>query len=198
MEAPTQNDFSPTDRIFRWWAISTLAVNIAVSALILLFLTVGPGKVKETGGLMDMYILFYHMVREGGGIVGAVYLIIFSSNAVLLGRLLYHKCKPKQLDEKVAIRTVMSNIAIKSWTVLILLMDIAAIVFPILTMYLRRPDVSDAAMAGEVYASSGSSSSIDQWLYFCVFLWTVIFTSNTLLLFRSLFHKCDSSERSIS
>jgi len=195
MDALKQSDLSPTDRIFKWWTIITLVVNIAVSALILLFLTVGPGKVKETGGLMDMYILFYHMVREGGGIVGAVYLIIFSSNAVLLGRLLYHKCKPRKLDEKVAVRTVMSNITIKSWTVLILLMDIAAIVFPILTMYLRRPDVSDAAMSVEVYTAGGSSSSIDQWLHFCVFLWVLFFTSNTLLLFRSLFHKCDRQEQ---
>jgi len=90
-----------------------------------------------------------------------------------------------------AFRAFMSDTAIKSWTVLIVLTDIAAIVFPILTMYLRRPDVSDAAMSGEVYTAGGSVSSIDQWLYFCVFLWTVIFTSNTLLLFRSLFHKCD-------
>jgi hypothetical protein len=134
------------------------------------------------------------MVREAGGIIGAIYLLIFGSNAILLGRILYHKCKPKRLEKKVAVRAVISNIGIKSWTVLIILIDIAAIVFPILTMYLRRPDVSDAAMSGEVYTSRGSSSSIDQWLYFCVYLWVLIFTSNTLLLFRSLFHKCDRRE----
>jgi hypothetical protein len=173
-------------------------VDVAISALIFLFLTVGLGKVKETGGLPDMLILFYHMVREGGGIVGAVYLLIFGSNAVLLGRILYHKCKPKQLDGKLAVRTVMSNIGIKVWTVLILLIDVAAIVFPFLTMVLRRPDVSDAATSGEVYTAGGSSSSIDQWLRFCVFLWTLIFTSNTLLLFRSLFHKCDRQEQATS
>jgi hypothetical protein len=194
MEAPTQIDLSPSARVFKWWTMITLAVNIAISALILLFLTVGPVKVKETGGLMDMYILFYHMVREGGGIVGSVYLLIFGSNAVLLGRILYHKCKTRQLGEKLSARAVMSNIGIKSWTVLILLIDIAAIIFPILTMYLRRPDVSDAAISGEVYTSGGSSSSTDQWLHFCVFLWTLIFTSNTLLLFRSLFHKCNRRE----
>jgi len=134
---------------------------------------------------------FASALARGSGIG----LVIFASNAYLLGRILYHKCKSKQLDEKVAVRAVMSNIGIKSWTVLILLNDIAAIVFPILTMYMRRPDVSDAAMSGEVYTSGGSSSSIDQWLYFCVFLWTLIFTSNTLLLFRSLFHKCDGLEQ---
>jgi hypothetical protein len=185
----------PSDRIFKWWIITTLAVNIAISALIFLFLTVGLGKVRETRGLMFMLILFYHMVREAGGIVGAIYLLIFGSNAVLLGRILYHRCKHKQLDEKLAVRTVLSNIGIKAWTVLILLIDIAAIVFPILTMYLRHPGTegSHAAMAGEVYASAGSRSGLtaDDLLYFCVFLWTLIFTSNTLLLFRSLFHKCD-------
>ena len=66
MEAPKQSNFSPSYRIFKWWTISTLAVNIAISALILLFLTVGLGKVRETGGLMDMLILFYYMVREAG------------------------------------------------------------------------------------------------------------------------------------
>lgn len=197
MEAPKQIDFSPSDRIFRWWTIITLAVNIAISALIFLFLTIGLGKVKETGGLMDMLILFYGMVREGGGIVGAIYLLIFGSNAFLLGRILYHKCKTRNLDEKIAVRPVMSNIAIKSWTVLILLIDIAAIVFPILTMVLRRSDVSYATTHGEVYTAGGSSSSIDQCLHFCVFLWVLIFTSNTLLLFRALFHKCDSSEHCV-
>jgi hypothetical protein len=78
------------------------------------------------------------------------------------------------------------------------MMDIAAIVFPILTMYIRRSEVSYAEMHGEVYTSGGSSSSIDQWLYFCVFLWTLIFASNTLLLFRSLFHKCDRQEQATS
>ncbi len=196
METSGQIDFSPADRIFKWWTISTLAVNTTISALILLFLTVGLGKVRETGGLTDMLLLFYYMVREAGGIAGAIYLLIFGSNAVLLGRILYHRCKPRQLEEKIAVRTVMSNIAIKSWTVFILLIDVAAIVFPFLTMFLRHlgKEGSHAAMAGEVYASGGSSSSIEQWLYFCIFLWTLIFTSNTLLLFRSLFHKCDRQE----
>ncbi|NIP23053.1 MAG: hypothetical protein GWN67_27170 [Phycisphaerae bacterium] len=198
MEAPKQIDFSPSDRIFKLWTIITLAVNITISALILLFLTVGLGKVKETRGLMDMFILFYHMVREAGGIVGAIYLLIFGSNAVLLGRVLYHKCKTKQIDGKLAVRTVMSNIAIKSWIVLILLIDIAAIVFPILTMALRRSDVSHARTHGEVYTAGGSSSSIDQWLHFCVFFWVLIFTSNALLLFRSLFHKCEKPEQATS
>ena len=147
---------------------------------------------------MDMLILLYHIVREAGGIVGAIYLLIFGSNAVLLGRILYHKCKAKQLDEKLAVRAVMSEIGIKVWTILILLIDIAAIVFPFLTMYLRHPGTegSHAAMAEEVYPAAGSSSGLtaDTLLYFCVFLWTLIFTSNTLLLFRSLCHKCDRRE----
>lgn len=151
---------------------------------------------------MDMLILFYYMVREAGGIIGAIYLLIFGSNAVLLGRILYHKCKPKQFEEKVVVRAVMSNIGIKSWTVLILLIDIAAIVFPFLTMVLRHPGTegSHAAMAGEVYSDGRSSSGFtaDTLLYFCVFLWTIIFASNTLLLIRSLFHKCDRGEPFIS
>jgi len=136
------------------------------------------------------------MVREAGGIIGAIYLLIFGSNAVLLGRILYHKCKPNQLEEKVAVRAVMLDIGIKSWTVLILLTDIAAIVFPILTMYLRQPDVSYAEMHREVYplAHQPSGLTADTLLYFCVFLWTLIFTSNTILLFRSLCHKCDKRE----
>jgi hypothetical protein len=192
METSGQFDYSPADRILKWWTISTLAVNTAISALILLFLTVGLGKVRETGGLTDMLLLFYGMVREAGGIAGIIYLLILGSNAVLLGRILYHRCKSRHFDEKLTVRAVMSNIAIKSWTVLILLIDFAAIVFPILTMYLRHPGTegSHAVMAGEIYASGGSHSSIEQWLYFCVFLWTLTFTSNTLLLFRGLFHKC--------
>jgi putative copper export protein len=126
-------------------------------------------------------------------------LIVFASNAFLLGRSLYHKCgKPKQLEEQVTVRANRLDWGIKVWTVLIILVDISAVVFPFLTMYLRGPDVSDAAMSGEVYTSDGSSSSIDQWLYFCVFLWTLIFTSNTLLLFRSLVHKCDKPEQATS
>jgi hypothetical protein len=136
--------------------------------------------------LTDM-LSFASLLARGSGIG----LVIFTSNAFLLGRILY-------LDEKVAVRTIMLDIGIKSWTVLIILMNIAAIVFPILTMYLRRPDVSDAAMSGEVYTVDGLSSSIDQWLYVCVFLWMLIFTSNTLLLLRNLFHKCDRGEHFIS
>ncbi|MHC4692963.1 MAG: hypothetical protein ACYS67_09485 [Planctomycetota bacterium] len=198
METSGQIYFSPSDRIFKWWTVSTLGVNVAITALILLFLTIGLGKVKEIGGVMDMLIFFYHMVKEGGGIVGAIYLLIFGSNAVLLGRVLYHKCKTRQLDEKPAVRTVISNIAIKSWTVFILLINIAAIVFPILTMILRRSDVSYATTHGEIYTAGGSRSTVDQWLYFCVFLWTLIFISNTLLLFRSLVHKCDRKEHATS
>jgi hypothetical protein len=124
-------------------------------------------------------------------------LAVFASNAYLLGRSFYHKCKPKQLEEKVAVRAAILEIGIKVWTVLIMLINVAAIVFPILTMYLRRPDVSYAEMHEEVYyPAAGSSSGLtaDKWLYFCVFLWTLIFTSNTLLLFRSLCHKCDRRE----
>lgn len=193
MGARGQSIFSPSERIYKWWITSTLAVNAAISALIFLFLTVGLGKVRETGTIADMLLLFYYMVREGGGLIGAIYLLIFGSNAVLLGRILYHKCKTKQLEEKGAVRATMSHIGIKLWTVLIILVDIAAIVLPFLTMYLRHPGTegSHAAAAGELYASGGSRSTADQLLYFCVFLWTLIFTSNTLLLLRSLFHKCE-------
>jgi len=196
MEVSRQGVFSPSERIFKWWITSTLAVNVAISALIFLFLTIGVGKVRETGTIADMLLLFYHMIREAGGIAGAIYLLIFGSNAVLLGRILYHKCKPEQLGEKAAVRATISNIGIKLWTVLIILIDVAAIVFPLLTMYLRHPGTEDshAAMDGELYASGGSHSTADQWLHFCVFLWTLIFTSNALLLLRSLFHKCEMGD----
>lgn len=199
MEAPGQSVFSPSERIFKWWITSTLAVDVAISALIFLFLTVGLGKVREAGTIADMLLLFYHIVREAGGIAGAIYLLIFGSNAVLLGRILYHKCKPERLEEKAAVRATMSNIGIKLWTVLIILVDIAAIVLPLLTMYLRHPGTegSHAAAAGELYASGGSRSTADHLLYFCVFLWALIFTSNTLLLFRSLFHKCERGDNYI-
>ena len=82
----------------------------------------------------------------------------------------------------------------KLWTVLIILINIAAIVFPLLTMYLRRPDVSYAEMHEEVYPHAGPSPFLtaDKFLYVCVFLWTIIFVSNTLLLICNLFHKYDS------
>jgi hypothetical protein len=139
---------------------------------------------------------FASALARGSGIG----LVIFASNTYLLGRILYHKCKPKQLEEKVAVRAVMLDIGIKSWTVLIILMNIAAIVFPILTMVLRRPDVSYAEIHEEVYPATGSSSGLtaDDLLYVCVFLWTIIFASNTVLLIRNLFHKCDRGEHFIS
>ena len=197
METSGQIDYSSSEIIFKWWTIITLGVNIAVAALILLFLTVGPGQLKETGTMTDMLILFYHMVKEAGGIVGIVYLFIFGSNAFLLGRILYHRCcKPDQIEEKVAVRAVMSNVGIKLWTVLIVLIDIAAIVFPILTLLIRRPDTegSYATTAGELYSASVLASGLtgDQLLHICVLLWTFLFASNTILLIHSLFHRCEA------
>jgi len=188
MEAPKQSDFSPSEGIFKWLTIITLVTDVGI--FVFACLPIWPLFKSVLGASLTEMLSFASYLARGCGIG----LVVFASNAYLLGRILYHKCKPKQLEEKVAVRAVMSNIGIKSWTVLILLIDVAAIVFPILTMYLRRPDVSDAAMSGEVYTSGGSSSTVDQWLYFCVFLWTLIFTSNTLLLFRSLCHKCDKRE----
>jgi len=161
-----------------------------VGILLFACLPIWPLFKSVLGASLAEMLSFASTLARGCGIG----LVVFASNAYLLGRILYHKCKPRKLDEKVAVRTVMSNIAIKLWTVLIILVDIAAIVFPLLTVHLRRPDVSDTTMSGEVYTAGGSSSSIDQWLRFCVFLWTLIFTSNTLLLFRSLFRKCDVPE----
>jgi hypothetical protein len=189
MEALKQGDLSPNDRIFKWWTIITLVTDVGI--FVFACIPIWPLFKGVLGSRPAEMLSFASALARGCGIN----LVVFASNAYLLGRFLYHKCKTRQLEEKLAVRTVMSNIAIKSWIVLIILIDIAAIIFPILTMYLRRTDVSDAAMAGEVYASSGSSSSIDQWLYFCVFLWTLIFTSNTLLLFRGLFHKCGGQEQ---
>ena len=192
MEAPKQSDFSPSGRIFKWWIIITLVTDVGI--LVFACLPIWPLFESVLGASMTDMLSFASLLARGSGIG----LVIFASNAYLLGRILYHKCKPKQLDEKVAVRTIMSDTGIKVWTVFIILTDFAAIVFPILTMVLRRPDVSDAAMSGEVYTSDGLSTSIDQWLYVCVFLWTLIFTSNTLLLFRNLLHKCDRGEHFIS
>ena len=194
MEAPKQSDFSPSDGIFKWWTIITLVTDVGI--FVFACLPIWPLFKGVFGSRLTEMLSFASTLARGCGIG----LVVFASNAYLLGRVLYHKCKTKQLDEKPAFRTVMSNIAIKSWTVLILLIDIAAIVFPFLTMYLRHPGTegSHAAAAGELYASGGSRSTTDQLLHFCVFLWTLIFTSNTLLLFRSLFHKCDGNEHCVS
>ena len=192
MEAPKQSDFSPSEGIFKWWIIITLVTDVGI--LVFACLPIWPLFESVLGATLTDMLSFASTLARGSGIG----LVIFASNAFLLGRILYHKCKPRQVDEKVAVRTIMSEIGIKVWTVLIILMNIAAIVFPILTMVLRRPDVSDAAMSGEVYTADGLSTSIDQWLYFCVFLWTIIFTSNTVLLIRNLFHKCDRGEDFIS
>lgn len=192
MEAPKQSDLSPSDRVFKWWTIITLVTDVGI--FVFACLPIWPLFESVLGSSLAEMLSFASALARGCGIG----LVVFASNGYLLGRILYHKCKPKQLEEKAAVRAPISKIGIKVWTVLIILTDVAAIIFPILTMYLRRPDVSDAAMSGEVYTSDGSSSSIDQWLYFCVFLWTLIFTSNTLLLIRNLFHKCDRGEHLIS
>ncbi len=197
MEAPKQSDFSPSEGIFKWWIIITLVTDVGI--LVFACLPIWPLFESVLGtGLTDM-LSFASALARGSGIG----LVVFASNAYLLGRSFYHKCgKPKQLEEQVVVRANRLDIGIKAWTVLIILIDVAAIVFPILTMYLRRPGTegSHAAMAGELYASSGSTSGLtaDDLLYVCVFLWTIIFASNTVLLIRNLFHRCGRSEHFIS
>ena len=190
MEVQKQTVFSSPDRIFKWWTIITLVADVAI----LLFACLPIRKLLwnlRGAVLIDMLVLASIIARAGG-----IGLILFASNAFLLGRILYYKYKPNQLDVKVAAHTPISNIGIKSWTILILLINISAIVFPFLIMYISRPEVSYAEMHEEVYPSAGSPSGLtaDKLLYLCVFLWTLIFTSNTLLLFRGLFHKCDRRE----
>ena len=194
MESAKQSDFSPSDRIFKWWTIITLVTDVGI--FVFACLPMWPLFKSVLGASLTEMLSFASYLARGSGIG----LVVFASNAYLLGRILYHKCKPKQLDEKLAVRTVMSNIGIKSWTVLMILIDVAAIVFPILTMVLRRSDVSYAEMHEEVYPAAGSSSGLtaDDLLYVCVFLWTIIFASNTVLLIRNLFHKCDRGEHFIS
>lgn len=194
MEAAKQSDFSPSERIFKWWIIITLVTDVGI--LVFACLPIWPLFESVLGATLTDMLSFASALARGSGIG----LVIFASNAYLLGRILYHKCKPKQLEEKVAVRAVMSEIGIKVWTVLIILIDVAAIVFPFLTMVLRRPDVSYAEMHEEVYPAAGSSSGLtaDTLLYFCVFLWTIIFASNTVLLIRNLLHKCDRGEHFIS
>ncbi len=195
MEAPEQSDFSPSDRISKWWTIITLVTDTAI--LLFACLPVRTLLWNLRGAVLIDMLSFASALARGSGIG----LVVFASNAFLLGRILYHKCgKPKQLEEQVAVRANRLDWGFKVWTVLIILIDIAAIVFPILTMYLRSPDVSYAEMHEEVYPAAGSSSGLtaDTWLYFCVFLWTLIFTSNTILLFRSLCHKCDRREPKVA
>jgi hypothetical protein len=195
MEAPKQSDFSPSEGIFKWWTIITLVTDIGI--LVFACLPIWPLFESVLGtGLTDM-LSFASFLARGCGIG----LVVFASNAFLLGRILYHKCgKPKQLEEQVAVSANRLDIGIKAWTVLIILIDVAAIVFPILTMYLRSPDVSYAEMHEEVYPAAGSSSGLtaDKILYICVFLWTIIFASNTVLLIRNLFHRCDRGGHFIS
>lgn len=186
----------PRDRIVKWWTIITLAADIAILALVCLFLAVRFESARKTGPIMDMLILFYHMVKEAGGIAGAIYLLIFGSNVVLLARSFLHRCgDSRQVEEQVKIHAVKLGVVIKLWTALTILIDVAAVVFPLLTLFLRRPGTegSHAAMAGELYPTAGSASGLTatQSLHFCVFLWTVIFASNTFLLIRSLFHQCN-------
>ena len=189
MEVQKQSVFSSSDRIFKWWIKITLATDLAI--LLFASLPVRTLLWNFRGAiLIDMLVLASIIARAGG-----IGLVVFASNAFLLGRILYLKFKPNKPDES-APRTTTLNIGIKAWTVLILLINIVAIGLPFLTMYVRRPEVSYAEMHGEVYPSAGSPSGLtaDKLLYLCVFLWTLIFTSNTLLLFRSLFHKCDRRE----
>lgn len=194
MEAPKQSDFSPSGGIFKCWIIITIVTDVGI--FVFACLPIWPLFESVLGTTLTDMLSFASALARGSG-MGVV---IFASNAFLLGRILYHKCKSKQLDKKVAVRAVMSNIGIKSWTVLIILIDVAAIVFPFLTMYLRRPDVSYAEMHEEVYPADGLSSGFtaDKLLYVCVFLWTIIFASNMLLLIRNLFHRCDRGEHFIS
>jgi len=189
MEVQKQSVFSSSDRIFKWWIKITLATDLAI--LLFASLPVRTLLWNFRGAiLIDMLVLASIIARAGG-----IGLVVFASNAFLLGRILYFKCKSNKPDESAA-RTTALNIGIKAWTVLILLINVAAIVFPFLIMYIRRPEVSYAEMHGEVYPSAGSPSGLtaDKLLYVCVFLWTLIFTSNTLLMFRSRFHKCDRRE----
>ena len=191
MEVQKQTVFSQPDRIFKWWTIIILVIDVGI--LLFACLPVRTLLWNLRGAvLIDMLVLASIIARARG-----IGLIVFASNAFLLGCILYHKCgKLDQLEKKVALRPVIPDICIKLVTILILLIDIATIVLPFLTMYLRQPDVSYAEMHEEVYPSAGSPSGLtaDTLLYFCVFLWTLIFTSNTLLLFRSLFHKCNRRE----
>jgi preprotein translocase subunit SecG len=187
METSGQSDCSPSEGIFKWWIIITLVTDVGI--LVFACLPIWPLFESVLGASLTDMLSFASALARGSGIG----LVIFASNAFLLGRILYHRCKPKQLDQKVAVRAVMSNIGIKAWTVLIIVIDVAAIVFPILTMYMRRPDVSYAEMHEEVYPAAGASSGLtaDTWLFVCVFLWTIIFASNTVLLIHNLFHKCE-------
>ena len=182
----------PLGMIFKWWTIITLATDVGI-LVFACFACLPIWTLFESvlGRVVTDMLVFASILTRAGGIG----LLVFASNAYLLGRILYHRCsKPEQLEEQVAVRAVGLDMSIKVWTVLIILIDVAAIVFPILTLLYRRPDVSYAQMHEEVYPHAGSASGLtaeDQLLYFCVFLWTIIFISNTLLLIRNLFHKCN-------
>ena len=191
MEVQKQTVFSQPDRIFKWWTIIILVIDVGI--LLFACLPVRTLLWNLRGAvLIDMLVLASIIARARG-----IGLIVFASNAFLLGCILYHKCgKLDQLEKKVALRPVIPDIGIKLVTILILLINIAAIVFPFLIISIRRPEVSYAEMHGEIYppAHQPSGLTAGDLLYFFVFLWTLIFTSNTLLLFRSLFLICNRCE----
>lgn len=190
----------PPATIIKWWIIITLAADAGILVFACVtWLPVLPLFENILGRVLtEMLILASTLTRAGG-----IGLFVFASNAYLLGRILYHRCsKTEQLEESASVRAVGFDMGIKAWTILIILIDVAAIVFPLLTMYMRHPGTegSHAAGAGELYPSAGSASGLtaDQLLLFFVFLWTIIFLSNTLLLIRSLFHQCNLDEPQIS
>lgn len=181
MEVQKQTVFSQSDRIFKWWIKITLATDLAILLFACLPVRTILWNFRGTV-LIDMLVLASIIARAGG-----IGLVVFASNAFLLGRILYFKYK----SNEPAARTTALNTGIKVWTVLILLINIIAIGLPFLTMYVRRPEVSYAEMHGEIYPTAHQPSGLttDHVLYFFVFLWTIIFTSNTLLLFYSLYNK---------
>jgi len=191
---------NPSAKLEKVWTKSTFAADIAVSALVCLFLLISFESPRHAGPITEIFMLANFAVREAGRISGFVYLFIFASNAVLVGHFIYHRCnKARELEEKCKVRTAVLGIGIKAWTVLIILINIAAIVFPLLFLIIGREEGSHAQMAGEVYPPAVQAAGLTtiQVLHFVVFFWVILFASNISLLIRKLFHKCDNRRTSL-
>jgi tRNA A-37 threonylcarbamoyl transferase component Bud32 len=176
---------SPSSQAFKRWAIATFAMNTAI-LLIACSLFVLPIKgLHRLGPVGQILGLFAFMISEAP----VLWFLFLASNTLLVGRYVLRKYGISLFGQShVQSRAAILNVLLAVWTSLTILADIAATLFPILTLLLRRPGASQAPAVGEVYASTLASASIttDQLLVMAALLWAVIFGSNTYLLIRSL------------
>ena len=173
-----------SDKVFKWWAIGTFAADVVMLVFACLALIVPFKGIGDAGAIGELFALAAFMISE----MPVIWLLFLASNVILVARYVYCRYAGSGRGKY---RGAL-GVAFAVWTVLTILADIAATIFPILTLLYRQPDVSHAEAAGEVYAVARSSSGLtaDQLLISAVLVWTVVFASNTYLLIRSLFDKC--------